>query len=74
MCYSYTVFQYFINRFAKYQNPEDPSGVIQNWMSNKDSFAFYSLLKELNNDDFKIVNLQPLKIWKVYNLIFGINN
>ena len=68
MCYSYTVFQYFINRFAKYQNPEDPSGVIQNWMSNKDSFAFYSLLKELNNDDFNSVKSHRIKIAEVgYN-------
>ena len=28
---------------ASYQNNDDPSGVIRNWMSNKDSFAFYSL-------------------------------
>ena len=32
---------------AKYQNPEDPSGVIRNWMSNKNSFDFYSLWEEL---------------------------
>lgn len=25
---------------AKYENSEDPSGVIRNWMSNKESFAF----------------------------------
>lgn len=30
---------------AKYANKEDPSGVIRNWMSNKNSFAFYSLWK-----------------------------
>lgn len=28
---------------AKYANPEDPSGVIRNWMSNKNSFEYYSL-------------------------------
>lgn len=28
---------------AKYQNPIDPSGVIRNWMSNKNSFDFYNL-------------------------------
>ena len=28
---------------AKYQNQADPSGVIRTWMSNKNSFDFYSL-------------------------------
>ena len=28
---------------AKYANPKDPSGVIRNWMSNKNSFDYYSL-------------------------------
>lgn len=30
-----------ITDLAKYENLEDPSGVIRNWMSNKNSFAFY---------------------------------
>lgn len=29
-----------ITDIAKIVNPLDPSGVIRNWMSNKDSFAF----------------------------------
>ena len=32
---------------AKYANPKDPSGVIRNWMSNKNSFDYYSLWKKL---------------------------
>ena len=28
---------------AMYANSNDPSGVIRNWMSNKNSFAFYLL-------------------------------
>ena len=28
---------------VKYQNENDPSGVIRNWMSNKNSFDFYNL-------------------------------
>ncbi len=28
---------------VKYQNPEDPSGVIRNWMSNRNSFDYYGL-------------------------------
>lgn len=31
---------------ARYANNEDPSGIIRNWMSNKNSFAFYSLWEE----------------------------
>lgn len=53
---------------AKYQNPEDPSGVIRNWMSNKDSFAFYCLWEELNNDNFNSVESHRIKIDEVgYN-------
>ncbi len=32
---------------ANYTNPEAPSGVIRNWMSNKNSFDYYSLWEEL---------------------------
>ena len=39
---------------AKYANPTDPSGVIRNWMSNKNSFEFYSLWEELNNENKKL--------------------
>ena len=50
---------------AKYQNVKDPSGVIRNWMSNKDSFDFYSLWEELNNKDFNSVELHRIKISEV---------
>ena len=40
---------------ANYANPDDSSGVIRNWMSNQNSFAFYSLWEELNNPDFNSV-------------------
>ena len=53
---------------AKYQNPEDPSGVIRNWMSNKNSFDFYSLWEELHNDNFNSVESHRIKIEEVgYN-------
>ena len=53
---------------AKYANKEDPSGVIRNWMSNKNSFAFYSLWEELNNPDFNSVESHVIKIEEVpYN-------
>ena len=33
-------------------NTEDPSGLIRNWMSNKNSFEYYSLWEEINNPNF----------------------
>ena len=50
---------------AKYQNVSDPSGVIRNWMSNKDSFDFYSLWEEFNNKNFNSVELHGIKISEV---------
>lgn len=47
---------------AKYQNVNDPSGVIRNWMSNKNSFDFYSLWEEINNDNFNSVEKDRIKI------------
>ncbi len=47
---------------AKYQNNDNPSGVIFNWMSNKDSFAFYSLWEEINNEDFNSMESHRIKI------------
>ena len=53
---------------AKYQNEQDPSGVIRNWMSNKNSFDFYSLWEELHNDNFNSVESHRIKIEEVgYN-------
>ena len=43
---------------ARYANPDDPSGVIRNWMSNKNSYAFYSLWEEINNPNFNSVESQ----------------
>ncbi len=50
-----------ITDLAKYANQNDPSGVIRNWMSNKNSFAFYSLWEELNNDNFNSVESHRIK-------------
>lgn len=53
---------------AKYQNADDPSGVIRNWMSNKNSFDFYNLWEELHNDNFNSVESHRIKIDEVgYN-------
>lgn len=46
---------------AKYANKEDPSGVIRNWMSNKNSFEFYSLWEEINNPSFNSVESHIIK-------------
>ena len=53
---------------AKFSNKDDPSGIIRNWMSNKNSFAFYSLWEELNNPNFNSVESHGIKINEVpYN-------
>lgn len=46
---------------AKYANKEDPSGVIRNWMSNKNSFEFYSLWEEMYNPNFNYVESHVIK-------------
>lgn len=46
---------------ARYANPEDPSGVIRNWMSNKNSYDFYSLWEEINNPNFNSVESHRIK-------------
>ena len=57
-----------ITDLAKFANEEDPSGVIRNWMSNKNSFAFYSLWEELNNPNFNSVESHGIKMNEVpYN-------
>ena len=54
---------------ASYINPNDPSGVIRNWMSTRNSFSFYSLWEELNNPDFNSVKSHGIKIDEVpYNI------
>ena len=53
---------------AKYQNENDPSGVIRNWMSNKNSFDFYNLWEELHNENLNSVESHRIKIDEVgYN-------
>ena len=53
---------------AAYANPTDPSGVIRNWMSTRNSFSFYSLWEELSNPNFNSVKSHGIKIDEVpYN-------
>lgn len=46
---------------AKYINLEDPSGLIKQWMSNKDSFDFYGLWEVINNPNFNSVEFHQIK-------------
>ncbi len=54
-----------ITDIAKFYNSRDPSGVIRNWMSNKDSFDFYSLWELLHNPNFNSVEMHRIKIEEV---------
>ncbi len=47
---------------AKQVNSGDPSGVIRNWMSNKNSFDYYGLWEKINNEDFNSVEFHRIKI------------
>ena len=47
---------------ARYADPNNSSDIIRNWMSNKNSFLFYSLWEELNNPNFNYVKLHRIKI------------
>ena len=50
-----------ITDLAKYSNNDDPSGVIRNWMSNKNSFEYYGLWEEINNENFNSVEFHRIK-------------
>ena len=53
---------------AKYKNPNNPADVINKWMTNKDSFDFYSLWEELFNENFNLAESREIKINEVgYN-------
>ena len=47
---------------AKYIDNDDPSGLIKQWMSKKDSFDFYGLWEEINNPNFNSVEFHLIKI------------
>jgi hypothetical protein len=53
---------------AKLKNAENPADVINKWMTNKDSFDFYSLWEELFNSDFNLAESREIKMNEVgYN-------
>lgn len=47
---------------AYYSNKKDPSGVIRNWMSNRNSFEYYGLWELINNESFNSVEFHRIKI------------
>lgn len=47
---------------ARYKNPNNPGDVIIKWMSNKNSFDFYTLWEELFNVNFKLAESREFKI------------
>lgn len=50
---------------AKAKNAEAPADVIIKWMSNQDSFNFYSLWEELFNPDFNFAEFREIKYKEV---------
>lgn len=57
-----------LSDIARLKNPDNPADVINKWMTNKDSFDFYSLREELFNVDFNLAEYREIKINEVgYN-------
>jgi len=54
-----------ITDIAKIKNADDPSDVIKKWMTNTNSFDFYSLWEELFNKDFNSAESRLIKINEV---------
>jgi hypothetical protein len=63
-----TVTYISLTDIAKLKNAENPADVINKWMSNKDSFDFYSLWEELFNADFNLAISREIRMNEVgYN-------
>ncbi len=46
---------------ARFSNVDQPAIVIVNWMCNRNSFDFYSLWEEFNNQNFNFMELHKIK-------------
>jgi len=46
---------------ARYKNPEFPNEVIKKWMSNKNTFDFYSFWESLFNEKFNSAEFSRIK-------------
>jgi len=53
---------------AKYSSEDEPSDIIRNWMSNRNSFEYYGLWEIINNENFNSVEFHRIKTEEVpYN-------
>lgn len=55
---------------ARLKNEIYPNEVVKKWMSNNDSFEFYSLREELFNKDFNSSEFSRIKISEAYKKSF----
>ena len=47
---------------AKIQNDESPADVVKNWMRSKETLSFLGVQEGLNNEIFKLVEFDSLKM------------
>lgn len=45
---------------ARNKNPKEPKDVVKNWMRNRSTIEFLAIWEQLNNPDFKGVEIDPL--------------
>jgi hypothetical protein len=50
-----------ITDIARYKNPLDPNGVLQNWMRNRSTIEFLGLWEQLNNADFNPLEFEGFR-------------
>ena len=46
---------------VKCSTEDDPSNIIRNWMSNRNSFEYYGLWEIINNENFNSVEFHRIK-------------
>ena len=46
---------------AKYRNPDDPAGVISNWLRNRNTIEYLGLWEEMNNPAFNPLEFEEFK-------------
>ena len=47
---------------AKYRNPDDPSGVIANWLRNRNTIEYLGLWEKMNNPNFNPLEFEGFEI------------
>lgn len=50
-----------ITDIAKQRNPQDPNGVIANWMRNRNTIEFLGIWETLNNPDFNPLEFEGVR-------------